>query len=356
MMTSLTNLLLYGGLDKDTYNKFEVDILDQDMRNLTLYLLVTAFGYLALGLANLASGQWSDSNTKVYFMTSMLSLTMLTLQQLIVHSVKSSLRLKALLVYLYMAVIYGQAIALTVQHPDLPSVTYLGVLLMLPILFARKPVYTVVLQVVFTVLFCYFVTIYKYPDMANKDVWNGISFCCFSIVIMLVVVPVRIRELAQTHLIQHLSEYDTLTDIKNRNSYETACAALQKVKESKVVIYMDVNGLHQLNDTKGHEAGDIMLRTVADILKEVFGQDHVYRIGGDEFVALLPDSTLRDIAEATALANSKVTDAGYALSIGYARSTGHDEPLNAVIQRAETEMYVAKSAYYKATGKDRRKF
>lgn len=56
------------------------------------------------------------------------------------------------------------------------------------------------------------------------------------------------------------------------------------------------------------------------------------------------------------MVNSKVTEAGYALSTGYARSTGPDEPLNAVIQRAEIEMYAAKSAYYKATGKDRRRF
>ena len=54
-------------------------------------------------------------------------------------------------------------------------------------------------------------------------------------------------------------------------------------------IYVDVNGLHELNNTQGHAAGDKMLQTVASLMRTQFGDRHVYRIGGDEFVVLAQD-------------------------------------------------------------------
>ena len=54
-------------------------------------------------------------------------------------------------------------------------------------------------------------------------------------------------------------------------------------------VYVDVNGLHELNNTSGHEKGDQMLQTVALELQGRFGRDNCYRTGGDEFVAFVQD-------------------------------------------------------------------
>ncbi len=355
MTSSFINLLLYGGLDEETYNKYKQNILDQDMKNLTFYLLVTTLGFFSLGLANMLTAAWEAANTQVYFMTMMINVVILTVQQMVVRTGKDWPVFKSALVYIYTGAIYFIAILLTVQHPDMPSVTFICTLLMLPILFARRPVDTIVMQIVFTAIFCYCVSIYKVDAMISNDIWNGITFCAFSIVTLLIVVPVRIREQAQTQTIRIMSQYDLLTGIKNRNSYEAACDDWADHPESKMVVYMDVNGLHELNDTKGHTAGDIMLRDVAGIIKDAFGEDCTYRIGGDEFVVISSDANLRSIKEAISQVNQRVTAAGYSVSIGYARSLGPDEPYTAVIQRAETEMYNAKARYYQATGKNRRR-
>ena len=81
---------------------------------------------------------------------------------------------------------------------------------------------------------------------------------------------------------------DALTGLQNRNSYKKAVQAFDNTEAASMAcVYVDANGLHELNNRQGHEAGDVMLKTVAHILLEHFNQEEVFRIGGDEFVALL---------------------------------------------------------------------
>lgn len=64
-------------------------------------------------------------------------------------------------------------------------------------------------------------------------------------------------------------------------------------------VYVDVNGLHELNNASGHEKGDQMLQTVALELQGRFGRDNCYRTGGDEFVAFVQDEPETAVRAAT---------------------------------------------------------
>ena len=77
---------------------------------------------------------------------------------------------------------------------------------------------------------------------------------------------------------------DALTGLPNRNRYEKFCRLIGNKTNELSCIYIDANGLHEINNTRGHLAGDQMLRFIADTLKVEFGENNVYRIGGDEFV------------------------------------------------------------------------
>lgn len=85
----------------------------------------------------------------------------------------------------------------------------------------------------------------------------------------------------------HLSYTDMLTQLSNRNRYIERLNRWRGMHlEQMGCIYMDLNGLKHCNDSRGHAAGDVLIRRAADALNEVFpGQ--AYRIGGDEFVVLL---------------------------------------------------------------------
>ena len=98
-----------------------------------------------------------------------------------------------------------------------------------------------------------------------------------------------------------LSSKDLLTGVMNRNEMnnyvDSLCNSDGKEKKSVGVIFADLNGLKAVNDTEGHNAGDIMLKNAANALRELFDEDHIFRAGGDEFSIILTDVTQDEIEE-----------------------------------------------------------
>ena len=104
-----------------------------------------------------------------------------------------------------------------------------------------------------------------------------------------------LRNIHYHRQIERLGIIDSMTGLKNRNCYEqTLDSYAEKCSnDSLCCLYMDVNGLHILNNTLGHSAGDEMLIYIANSIKKLFGTDDAYRIGGDEFVVLCEDCSTK---------------------------------------------------------------
>lgn len=162
------------------------------------------------------------------------------------------------------------------------------------------------------------------------------------------------------------SKTDELTGLANRHAYEEELATLAKdsLKDNFVYVSVDVNALKLANDTMGHMAGDELLIGATDCLKkclEPYGK--IFRIGGDEFVALLfaNDSEIetmkRDI-EATAkewkgkIANSLALSCGF---VSRTEMTDQSLTLSQMIALADKRMYEEKNQFYQRTGIERRK-
>ncbi len=89
--------------------------------------------------------------------------------------------------------------------------------------------------------------------------------------------------------LNRLSYYDILTGVKNRHSYRKELFMIEKTDlNSLSVAYIDIKGLRSINELKGTQFGDSVIRRVANILTGIFGE-HIYRVGGDEFVILKQD-------------------------------------------------------------------
>lgn len=139
---------------------------------------------------------------------------------------------------------------------------------------------------------------------------------------------------------------DALTGLGNRTSYHKALQALEK-KDGGILacIYIDVNGLHEINNQSGHDAGDRMLCTVAAVLLETFRFEEVFRIGGDEFVVLCSDIAHDGLVHKIESLTAEIEKRGYSLSLGYEwRDLELD--INEIIRAAETAMQRNKSNYY----------
>ncbi|MGL4751754.1 MAG: GGDEF domain-containing protein, partial [Aeromonadaceae bacterium] len=117
---------------------------------------------------------------------------------------------------------------------------------------------------------------------------------------------------------------------------------------------IDVNGLKEINDTRGHEAGDALLKTVAERLRYCLQgmTGSLYRIGGDEFVILLEGDGVEQTQELMArLQQTQFRPAtlagreyGISFSVGYADS--HKIPFSLLYKMADKAMYQQKQAYY----------
>lgn len=152
---------------------------------------------------------------------------------------------------------------------------------------------------------------------------------------------------------EKMATTDLLTNLKNRNAYEQTLARYEEdFPVGLACVYADANGLHELNNSLGHAAGDQMLQTVAAAFVELFGEEHVYRIGGDEFL-VFAKMDLSSASEKAAKAKEKAEEAGYHVSIG-AASAEETADVSAVVKAAELRMYEDKKRYYMEHG-DRRK-
>lgn len=139
---------------------------------------------------------------------------------------------------------------------------------------------------------------------------------------------------------------DSTTGLMNRNAYN---AYLREYSEQELVsmccIYIDVNGLHEYNNTYGHQAGDKMLRTVAIAMKECFRSGKQYRIGGDEFVVLTENCNFRMQLEELKRFRQQMQLRHIHIAIGM---EWRDDYMNIeeMIKIADAKMYQDKERFY----------
>lgn len=165
----------------------------------------------------------------------------------------------------------------------------------------------------------------------------------------LAVMRARVAELEQ------LADSDTLTPLPNRRSFmrklERTIADVARHREPAAVVFIDLNGLKQVNDTYGHKAGDAMILHVARELRaHVRLADIVARLGGDEFAIILNRAQPGD-AEAKAAALSQhlsetLLDIGTAqLSVGISCGVAQilaGDTVESVLARADAAMYAGR--------------
>jgi diguanylate cyclase len=167
---------------------------------------------------------------------------------------------------------------------------------------------------------------------------------------------------AHTELEQHRKAalIDPLTGLYNRRAMQDILQELWAGPPPLTMLVADIDHFKKINDTYGHQIGDVVIRQVAEVLRKcIRGEDYAVRYGGEEFVVLLPDTDLaggRQVAEHIRSRVAKlrlvrkhdnlVIDA-FTISIGIAERRPDDNP-DSLFQRADSAMYVSKS-----TGRNR---
>ena len=146
---------------------------------------------------------------------------------------------------------------------------------------------------------------------------------------------------------------DSLTGLLNRNAYDSDVEQLRSADIGAVVcVYADMIGLHEVNNHLGHKQGNRMLCEFADAARAFFGDDRLYRIGGDEFVIISSAHTEAQTRKQLNCMRERLHTQGCEISVGVASSESTSD-LPKIIEQAENEMRREKKEYYVRGGSKR---
>lgn len=154
--------------------------------------------------------------------------------------------------------------------------------------------------------------------------------------------------------LEYYCNCDALTGLFNRMKFEKDVSLLNEEHPDTIeCIYIDVVGLHKINNHLGHQTGDSMLCMVAGTVRSFFPNDQIYRIGGDEFVILCCNRKHDEVLLAVEKLRMTLRGAEYEISVGVQQGTGRENVQN-IVNRAEDAMRRDKEAYYQQNGQERR--
>jgi len=160
----------------------------------------------------------------------------------------------------------------------------------------------------------------------------------------------------QQEMLEHVAHYDALTQLPNRvllaDRLGQAIAQAQRNQTMVAICYLDLDGFKLINDTQGHQAGDIALKIVATRMTEVLrASDTAARMGGDEFVVLMSElddiSSVKPLLERLLRAIDQPMDingqrAHVSASMGVSLYPDNSEEPDTLLRQADMAMYQAK--------------
>lgn len=160
---------------------------------------------------------------------------------------------------------------------------------------------------------------------------------------------------------------DALTGVGNKAAFIKKCNEMkyriEKEGEEFAIMMVDINNLKHVNDECGHEAGDIYIRGCCNMICDILAHSPVFRIGGDEFVAILRDydynnrhaltEKLKKDFMSSFSHEDKEPWLRYSAAVGMAEKTSEDSSIDSVLKRANKIMYEDKALFKQKYGSDR---
>ena len=177
-----------------------------------------------------------------------------------------------------------------------------------------------------------------------------IIFSTISLSISYILKTAKLQYVRQ-NMIRMEAEYDSLTKLENRHKYNSRVKGEYQKLDSIYVVFLDVNHLKKMNDTCGHEAGDSVLKRVAEEMQRLTSENiHGYRLGGDEFVFVFcnyPEKEAYNLLKAWEKdimpLNHRQDPVQCSLAIGGAYASRPFD-LDVVLKQADDNMYRTKLA------------
>ena len=344
--------LLYAGVSQEEYRLIQKDLQEENRKSMLTFSAITVAFLLIMFLISFASKD-VEANRWVYLFVMIVTAAMLAVAYLNKHGNYVVLLLD---IYAFVILLFSFGIVLgTVTRPDEQTVTFVAFLLTVPLLFTDRPIRMVICLFIAIIAFIITAIFVKEDYVLVADIIDVTVFGTISAIVCTYMMGLKCQRFLYARKVSILSETDLLTGLCNRNSFEQKLETYSSMCNQELsCVYVDVNGLHELNNTRGHAAGDKMLQFVGKTLQKEFGERNSFRIGGDEFVVLAIDEKEEVIQAKIDHMQMLVEAEAYHVSIGYAIGNTSETDVSWLVSTAEKHMYEAKQLYYQQRGVDRR--
>ena len=349
----IRKMMISAGLDEADYQRIRLEMWAANQRSVTTFSAVAAALLLAMSVLSFVVPSLAEMR-RLYIFSALACACIYVLAR---GPARRSPALTCLAMYAFILLLQLFSIVLgTMYATHELAVSYIALLVAAPQVFTDRPRRMCGEIVVSCAIFIGMCILMKEPEVWTIDVVDAVAFGVLSLFSCSYLMKLKLERYVFEDDTRILAETDQLTGTRNRNSYELQLRRLPELPmETIAAVYVDVNGLHEINNTQGHTAGDAMLCCVARIMQGLFGGDNTYRIGGDEFVALVQDRPQSEMQARVKRLESEAAAAGYhvAVGMGFCRRRALD--VNDLIREAEQEMYRNKDIYYREMGIDRRR-
>lgn len=344
MMEKLKKHLLYAGFDR---SQLEMVATPMSKVNRAMAGALSTVAALLIGIMFILSFfiESVAQNRMVYFGGMVFSIIVLFLSR----AAKKHRWLVWPVVYASYSIYYLYGIFIgAITDPGNRTVTFIVMLVFMPTLFVGTPIQVLTTTAIYDTIFVLLSFMNKTEPVLSVDLIDAAFYGVLGVVGGSIINRTKIRSYLSEQQLQEISRIDQLTQTNNRNAYELDLFSISsKCAHSLACLYIDVNGLHELNNSKGHEYGDEMLKYVALQIKNQFSEKYTYRIGGDEFVVFIPDMSRADVGVKTDLLSQKVEEGGYHIATGYDQMNTRQLSIERLIRNAENAMFKNKTQFYK---------
>ena len=354
MLEKIQNILLYAGVERLDYERIFPKITRANRAIITIFSGIASV-LLVVFYALTFVVKVMEPNRTVYGLGACFAVTLFVFAEFLA---KRYPKLVIPLTHIAAAAFYIYGILIgTLVRPEQAAVTFMVMLVFLPILFIDRPIHSIVSIVFYVTIFIVLCYLNKDRSIIPTDVVNSITFSVLGMISGIVVNHMKLRGYVVEQILHEISRSDQMTKMNNRNAYEMERNSIPNyARKNLACVYIDVNDLKYINDTEGHESGDEMLKFVATQITQYFGKQHTYRIGGDEFVAFIVDPTSDwEITQRITELKHTIERQGYNVAVGSSvdRTKGID--IEKLVTQAEVEMYREKELYHEKHGRNRGK-
>ena len=348
---TVRNYVCYCGIEKEEFKAVKKSAYISNFKVWKILHVVMSCIFTFLFIASLINGMLHQN--MIFYLVIMIYSILATV--LFFFVLKKNSIISQLFIYLSISALFVFGALITQNKPNVPATMFMVLLVITPMFMIDKPYFMAIELCLAGAAFLIWMYYVKPYDVWETDMINVCIFCGVGIILHIIANSIRIKEFVLTRKINIQKDTDELTGLKNKSALTRGINKFleDKTKDKGIMLLLDIDHFKDINDTYGHDVGDIVLSQLGFFLEDMFKEDEIVgRFGGDEFIIFVKNTN--DEEKAKSIAEAIYNGAGdfisfpdqdkpVKVSIGIALYHGEEKNYSEIFKKADIALYKTKA-------------